>query len=160
MDQFSERTGLDLSGRGINQMNVHNNLSNLNIKYAYLNFSKNGLLFVDGPSNNVNNNSILHSFNYDNIRDCNVQMTRNDLVLPRDMLGATNKCCLKMRIDVKEVFDTMLNICSFRTSIYQCNLEAKFIQENLGNKCSDKLLSNIEYSFDNNFSMKEFIISK
>jgi hypothetical protein len=144
---------------GYNQKNLNNNLSNLNIKYAYLKFSNEGVLFVDAPGNNIKN--ILHSFNYDNIRDCQILMTPKNNVLPKDMLiSETSKCCLKMRIDIKEVYDNVLNICSYKSSLYQCNLEAKYIQETLSNKCSRKLVYNIQYAFDNNYNIREFIMSK
>jgi hypothetical protein len=143
---------------GLNQPNPYSNISNLNIQYAYLMFSNDGVLFTDSPGQNLKN--VLYSFNYESIKDCLVEMTPKQKVLPHDLLSSqANKCCIKMKIDVKDVYDNILNICSYKSSLYQCNLEAKYIQETLTNKCSKKLLFNISYAFDNNFNIRDYITS-
>ena len=63
-----------------------------------------------------------------------------------------------MKVDMKDVYDNVVYICSFRHSGYQCNLEAKFLQENLINKCSFKLNMNIGYAFENNINMSTYIM--
>jgi hypothetical protein len=137
---------------------AHNNLSNFNINYAYLNFSKDRLLFKDSPGNSMKNE--LQSFKYDSIRDCYVEMTHKTKVLPREMLVAeSSKCCLRIRIDTKEAKDDILDICSYKSSNYQCRLEAKFIQENLSNKCANKLIYYIGLCFENNQNIKQYIMS-
>jgi hypothetical protein len=138
--------------------NPYNNLSNFNVNYAFLNFSKEGALFADAPGDTMKN--VLYTFTYDTIRDCHIEMIPKTKVLPRDMLiTESSKCCLRMRIDVKEVYDNILDVCSYKTSIYQCNLEAKFIQENLSNKCGHKLIYSIGFAFDNNYNIREYIMS-
>lgn len=144
---------------GYNQSNINNNISNLNIQYAYLILSNEGALFSDAPSNTMQN--VLHSFNYDTIRDCIVEHTPKNRVLPNQMLQSeNNKCCIKMRIDVKDVYDNILNICSYKSSFYQCNLEAKYIQETLSNKCVKRLVFNIGKAFDENYNINDYLMSK
>jgi len=130
--------------------------SDLKIKYAVLIFSKDGVLLSDSPGNNFN---IFYSFNYDNIKDCHIEIIDKKYVLPRGFMPNSNKCCIKLTVDIKDVFDNVLNICSYLTSDFQCNIETKFIQENLINKCAKKLSFNLDYAFNNNINIREYVMS-
>jgi hypothetical protein len=90
-----------------------------------------------------------------------VETVPQQLALPKEMYRTgNNKCCIKMKVDMKDVFDNVVYICSFRHSGYQCNLEAKFLQESLINRCGLKLNLNIGYAFDNNVNMSTYIMGK
>ena len=144
---------------GFEQVNGYNNIDNANIKYSFLHLSKDGVLFSEGPGNKIAN--VLFSFNYNTIKDCSVELVPKQLVLPKQMLmSEANKCCIKMQIDMKDVYDNVLFICSFRHTGYQCNLEAKFLQETFIHKCSHKLNINIGYAFENNLNMRSYLMSK
>jgi hypothetical protein len=131
-------------------------VSEYNLKYGVLEFSKDGALISDSIDNNLN---IIYSFNYENIKDCKVSITDKKYVLPRQFMPNSNKCCLKLIVDVKDVYDNMINLCSYQLYDYQCNLQIKFIQESLINRCSHKLVLDLDYVFMNNVSVKEYLSS-
>lgn len=142
---------------GLQQSNGFSSLDSSNIKYAFFSMSKDGVLLNEEAGNKLEN--ILFSFNYNSIKDCLIEMVPKQLVLPKQMFSTNpNKCCLKMKIDTKDVFDNILYICSFKDSNYQCHLESKFLQEMLMNKCAFNLSLNIGYAFENNINMSSYIM--
>jgi len=143
----------------LQQVNSFNNIDTSNIKYSFLHFTKDGVLLSEESGNKIEN--VLVSFNYNSIRDCIVETVPKQFVLPKEMLMTlSNKCCIKFKIDMKDVYDNVLYLCSFKHSGYQCNLEAKFMQEKLINKCGYKLNLNIGFAFENNINMSTYIMGK
>jgi hypothetical protein len=140
-------SGIDSNNEPVNEFKL---------KFGALIFSKDGALISDSTANNFN---ILYSFNYENIKDCYVAITDKKYVLPRQFMPNSNKCCLKLTVDVKDVYDNFVNICSYQHYDYMCNLQVKFIQENLINKCSKSLVLNLDYVFNNNISIREYLMS-
>jgi len=144
----------------LHQENGFTSIDNSNIKYAFMHFTNDGVLLSEESGNKIEN--ILFSFSFNSIRDCFVEKVPKQLVLPKEMLmtqSNTNKCCVKVRVDMKDVYDNLVFICSFGHSGYQSSLEVKYIQEHLIQKCSIKLDLNVRYAFDNNINMNSYISS-
>jgi len=144
---------------GVRQLNPFSAIDGTNVKFAFLHFSKDGVLLSEESGNKIEN--VLVSFSYSSIRDCVVETVPQQRVLPKEMyMTGNNKCCIKMKVDMKDVFDNVVYVCSFRLSGYQCNLEAKFLQENLMQRCGLKLNLNLGYAFENNINMSSYIMGK
>jgi hypothetical protein len=140
----------------LQKRNSNDYIDNSNINYTFLNFGNDGIILSEETGNKIEN--IQFSFSYNNIRDCNVHFIPKEFVLPKQILiSQSNKCCIKMIIDMKDVYDSVLYLCSFKSSLYQCNLEAKFMQEALKFKCTNKFNMNIEHAFDNDINMNVYI---
>ena len=130
-----------------------------NYKHAFLAFSSDGVILSDSPYNQVN--SVIYSFNYEDIRDCEIETVNKNLVFAEEKtVMPSNECCVSLEIMRKDLSITSLILCSYTFADYECNLEINYIRLKLYDNCPCKLLQSLIYAFDNGISLSETILSK
>ena len=102
-------------------------------QYAYITFSKNGIVISDEVENKLN--TIYDTINYNSIVNCQV-----DMIKSKTINYDSNQCCLNMKIDNKELYPSEINICSFKKSLEHCVIESKFIQNKIRSMCINSIM--------------------
>ena len=123
------------------------NSQNEQSQYAYITFSKNGIVISDEVENKLN--TIYDTINYNSIVNCQV-----DMIKSKTINYDSNQCCLNMKIDNKELYPSEINICSFKKSLEHCVIESKFIQNKIRSMCINSIMKIVDNAYENNKNIR------
>lgn len=118
-----------------------------NSNYAYITFSERGIVLSDEIEDRLN--TVYDTFNYNSVVNCDVRLTDAKEVFNGKVPIDSRRCCVNIKIDEKEIFPSSVDICSFKKDETQCNIEARFIRDEIKGRCIDKLNNLLQNVYEN-----------